>query len=173
MQKKYLFGLGGFMIFIVLILAIISFDSFDPYAFQYTGKEMVEKVKDQPHLLTPQEYLDLKEKEDITLVDLRDPKLFAAYNIGGSENIPAKRVLDESLKSFFKNGTKKVLVDQNGLKANQIWLLLTQYGYEHLMVLEGGIDNWQSRVETTTLMKFTGFEDEKARVDYAKVMEGE
>ncbi|MCB0838121.1 MAG: rhodanese-like domain-containing protein [Bacteroidetes bacterium] len=170
MQKKYLFGFGGVMVFIALVLIAISFDHLDPYSFRYSSNEMLEKMDDQTHLLSPQEFIDLRTQQDLIIVDLRDPKLFAAFSLDSAKNIAAERVLDKSLKPFFQTETTKVLVDQDGLQANQIWVLLTQFGYENLMVLEGGIKNWQEKVEVTTLDKFTGFKDEKPQVDFAEVM---
>ena len=170
MQKKYLFGFGGVMVFIALVLIAISFDHLDPYSFRYSSNEMLEKMDDQTHLLSPQEFIDLRTQQDLIIVDLRDPKLFAIFSLDSAKNIAAERVLDKSLKPFFQTETTKVLVDQDGLQANQIWVLLTQFGYENLMVLEGGIKNWQEKVEVTTLDKFTGFKDEKPQVDFAEVM---
>ena len=170
MQKKYLFGFGGLMIFIVFLLAVISFENLDPYSFRYSSNEMLGKLNEQKHLLSPQEFMDLQEKEELMLVDLRDPKLFSAFSLEDAQNIPAERVLDETLESFFKTDQTKILIDQNGLQANQIWMLLTQYGYENIMILEGGIENWQERVMVTTLDKFTGFKDEVPQFDYAEVM---
>ncbi|MEZ4848852.1 MAG: rhodanese-like domain-containing protein [Bacteroidia bacterium] len=170
MQKKYLFGFGGVMVFIALVLIAISFDNLDPYSFRYSSNEMLEKMDDQTHLLSPQEFIDLRTQQDLIIVDLRDPKLFAVFSLDSAKNIAAERVLDKSLKPFFQTETTKVLVDQDGLQANQIWVLLTQFGYENLMVLEGGIKNWQEKVEVTTLDKFTGFKDEKPQVDFAEVM---
>lgn len=170
MQKKYLFGFGGVMVFIALVLIAISFDHLDPYSFRYSSNEMLEKMDDQTHLLSPQEFIDLRTQQDLIIVDLRDPKLFAVFSLDSAKNIAAERVLDKSLKPFFQTETTKVLVDQDGLQANQIWVLLTQFGYENLMVLEGGIKNWQEKVEVTTLDKFTGFKDEKPQVDFAEVM---
>ena len=170
MQKKYLFGFGGVMVFIALVLIAISFDHLDPYSFRYSSNEMLEKMDDQTHLLSPQEFIDLRTQQDLIIVDLRDPKLFAVFSLDSAKNIAAERVLDKSLKPFFQTETTKVLVDQDGLQANQIWVLLTQFGYENLMVLEGGIKNWQEKVEVTTLDKFTGFKDENPQVDFAEVM---
>ena len=158
------------MVFIALVLIAISFDHLDPYSFRYSSNEMLEKMDDQTHLLSPQEFIDLRTQQDLIIVDLRDPKLFAVFSLDSAKNIAAERVLDKSLKPFFQTETTKVLVDQDGLQANQIWVLLTQFGYENLMVLEGGIKNWQEKVEVTTLDKFTGFKDEKPQVDFAEVM---
>ena len=158
------------MVFIALVLIAISFDHLDPYSFRYSSNEMLEKMDDQTHLLSPQEFIDLRTQQDLIIVDLRDPKLFAVFSLDSAKNIAAERVLDKSLKPFFQTETTKVLVDQDGLQANQIWVLLTQFGYENLMVLEGGIKNWQEKVEVTTLDKFTGFKDENPQVDFAEVM---
>ena len=158
------------MVFIALVLIAISFDHLDPYSFRYSSNEMLEKMDDQTHLLSPQEFIDLRTQQDLIIVDLRDPKLFAVFSLDSAKNIAAERVLDKSLKPFFQTETTKLLVDQDGLQANQIWVLLTQFGYENLMVLEGGIKNWQEKVEVTTLDKFTGFKDEKPQVDFAEVM---
>jgi 3-mercaptopyruvate sulfurtransferase SseA len=49
-----------------------------------------------------------------------------------------KQVLDKSLKDFFESETPKLLVDQDGLQANQVWMILHQMGYPNLYVLEGG-----------------------------------
>jgi rhodanese-related sulfurtransferase len=138
MNRKYMIGIGGAMIFAIIVLGTLSFESFDPYAFTYSGKEVLTQLDEQAQLLTYQEYADLNARETMEVVDLREPEHFAAYNLKGARNIPMKQVLDKSLKDFFESETPKLLVDQDGLQANQVWIILHQMGYPNLYVLEGG-----------------------------------
>ena len=45
---------------------------------------------------------------------------------------------------------------------------MTQYGYENLFVLEGGLDGWKSVVDNKDIFKGKYPKDEDARVDFAK-----
>jgi rhodanese-related sulfurtransferase len=144
---------------------VISFDSIDPFDFQYSGKEMISQLDGQPQLLSPQEYLDRKASEEISIIDLRDPEQFARHHLETARNIPMQRILDKDLRDLFQSEEPKLLVDHDGLHANQAWMLLTQFGYPNLYVLEGGMQNWKERVEATTLMKSTAFEDEAVRFE--------
>jgi hypothetical protein len=46
--------------------------------------------------------------------------------------------------------------------ADQVRLLLTQYGYDNLMVLQGGVAYWQESVLSNDIFKAAGeYDDEK------------
>jgi hypothetical protein len=83
MNRKYMIGIGGAMIFAIIVLGTLSFESFDPYAFTYSGKEVLTQLDEQAQLLTYQEYADLNARETVEVVDLREPEQFAASNLKG------------------------------------------------------------------------------------------
>jgi hypothetical protein len=52
--------------------------------------------------------------------------------------------------------------------------LLTQYGYENLIVLQGGANYWKENMLSKDVFKeATEYDDEKLRFDSEKLKEGE
>lgn len=170
MKRPYIFSLGAAFILLIFALIVLTFGTLDPYSFQYDDTEMLAKTLPESHLLSPQKMIDWQKEEELELIDLRSPASFDVYALEKAQNIPAERILDKSLNVFFATDQKKILIDEDGLRANQIWMLLTKFGYKNLYVLEGGVQNWRDHVAVTTLQKSTAYEDEKPRFDYATVM---
>ena len=87
---------------------------------------------------------DLKEmmdnKENFTLIDVREPFEYEAANLGG-ELIPMNTVPDNHEK-FKKEGKVIVQCRSGARSANVVSFLEQNYGYENLYNLDGGILAW-------------------------------
>lgn len=127
-------------------LVIVSFYT-DKSAFEISGKEMHAKVLSTTYVIEEDNLTDLK---DVSVVDLRDSKSFLLAPRAGAINIPLASVLSEENEAFFKNDKSKVLVCNDPAKAHEVWMLLTQLGYENLYVLkEKPVDAQQVNTEVT------------------------
>ena len=106
------------------------------------------------------------------LVDLRTPRDFIVSHLPDAVNIPYERILDEDLETFFEDERIKVLYDNRDIMANTAWMILTQYGYEQLVVLEGGLEGWQATINNKDVFKGEYPLDEAAKFDYTEIVKG-
>ena len=73
-----------------------------------------------------------------------------------------QRILDDEFIPYLKNDKIKVLYSNESIEADQIRLLLTQYGYNKLLVLQGGANYWKENMLTNDVFKAKGeYDDEK------------
>jgi rhodanese-related sulfurtransferase len=79
-------------------------------------------------------------------------------------------VLDDAYIPYLKDNRIKVLYSENSIDANQVRLLLTQYGYENLMVLQGGANYWKENMVSKDVFKSKGmYDDEQLNFDPEKL----
>ncbi|RMG70460.1 MAG: rhodanese-like domain-containing protein [Bacteroidetes bacterium] len=171
MNRSYLLGLGAVVLLALFALALITFQQIDPYAFPTPARGMVTRVQDGAHLLTPATVEAQLAAGELQVVDLRDPKRFAGYHLEGAVNIPLDRILDADFEPVLNSGKPTLLVSADGQQALQAWVLLTQYGYENLFVLEGGVDHWQRHMDAGPMARKPDFRDEVALFDYKERLE--
>ena len=171
MNRSYLFGLGAVILLALFALGLITFQQMDPYAFGTPAAAMLDQIRPGAHLLTPAEVEARLATGDLQVVDLRDPKRFASYHLDDATNVPLDRILDAEFVPVLGRGTPTLLVSHDGQQALQAWVLLTQYGYDNLFVLEGGIAHWQAHVDAPPLARQPAFRDETALFDYKDRLE--
>lgn len=128
---------------------------------------MLAQIVSSSHHLAPDEAKKVLNNNEYIFIDLSNPRAFERYHIEGSVNVPFEMVLDDQYKPLFQQDAKKVLISQTGIRAEEIWTLLTQYGYKDLYVLEGGKTYWQKYVANRDVLKKPApYEDEKPKFDY-------
>lgn len=84
----------------------------------------------------------IQDKENLLVVDVREPAEYAVGHIQGAINIPI-RELGKNLHRLPKDGTLIVIVCKTGIRAGYGTAVLRLLGYPQVRNLRGGMVAWQ------------------------------
>lgn len=172
MKHIYLISLGGLILLMGMFLIVVTIQANNKYKFKKPAGEMLQYASRQQHFMDPENLKEMMaSSKEIILIDIRTPREYMGNHIENAINIPFERLLDENHEALFLNGIPKVLYGFNSVRANSAWMLLTQYGYENLTVLNGGISLWQDSTQRAEKKGSGTILDEQPAFDYAGIME--
>lgn len=170
MKKPFLRVIAGLFILIAILLIYTSFKHHQKYKFRVSAEEMHAELVSSSHQIAPETAKKALQSDEYIFIDLSNPRAYERYHIEGSVNVPFEMVLDDQYKPFFLDDRKKVLISETGIRAEEIWTLLTKYGYGNLYVLEGGKAFWKNHVVNGDIFREPGtYEDEKPKYDFKKL----
>lgn len=171
MKHIYIISLGGLILLMGLFFIVANIQANNKYKFKKSAREMLLEVTSRDHFVSIEKVKN-REKSSVNyaLIDIRTPKEYVGYHIEGAINIPFERLLDESNESLFRNDDQKILYGVNSVNANSAWMVLTQYGFENISVLDGGITEWKEFDENKENLKNQGILDEHPKFDYSGIM---
>lgn len=172
MKRPYLKLLGVIIVLFAVGLIFTSYKSSKKFKFEKSAEELHGELVGSKHNLDPNAAWDIisKKNDDYIFVDIRNPREYDNFHIEGAVNVPIQRALDDEFIPYLKNNKKKVLYSNESIKANQIRLLLTHYGYDNLYVLQGGANYWKENMMSNDIFKSkTEYDDEKLKFDIKKV----
>jgi rhodanese-related sulfurtransferase len=171
MKHIYIISLGGLILLMGMFFLVLTVQSTDQFKFKKTAREMLDEVKEQDHYFPVSRITDIRNlAEQYQLVDLRTPGEFMNYHLQGAINIPFDRILDKENERIFRNDITKILYDNSQPTANAAWMVLTQFGYENIVVLNGGFSTWSRMNEIKEQDILDGIRDEKPEFDFAGLM---
>ncbi|AVR98890.1 rhodanese-like domain-containing protein [Pseudoduganella armeniaca] len=99
---------------------------------------------------TPLEVTQLINRGKATIVDVRDADAFAAGHLRDARNIPLKDLKGRTGELDKLKSKTAVVVCQKGTRAYGAAKVLEQAGFTDVVVLDGGIDAWQTQGLPTT-----------------------
>ena len=101
--------------------------------------------------VNPLQPIDLKKKldnrEDIFLLDVREPWEFSLAAIEGSENFPQGEVIDRQQEFVFEE--EIVVICHHGERSQAAAQELVESGFKKVHNLVGGIDAWSQVIDPT------------------------
>ena len=103
---------------------------------------MLKHAKTSPDAISPDEGLEMIEKEHALVLDVRVPDQYEAQHVRGAINIPLER-LGESITSLPKDKDAPILCvcNRGNISANGM-LYLKSLGYTRVKSLSGGTIAW-------------------------------
>lgn len=172
MKKPYIKLLGLTIVVIAVGLIFTSLKSSKKYKFEKSAEELHGELVKESHYMDPNKAWEIisKKNQDYIFIDIRNPREFDNFHIEGAVNLPMQRALDDEYIPDLENSKKKVLYSDESIKADQIRVLLSQYGYDNLYVLQGGANYWRENMVSKDVFKSKAeYNDEKLKFDLSKV----
>ena len=172
MKRPYLSVLGIAIVLMAIGLIFTSYKSSKKYRFGKSAEELHSELIRSKHFIDPNSALKIiqENNEDYIFVDIRNPREYANFHIDGAVNLPMQRALDDENIPYLKDDRKKVLYSDESIKADQLRVLLTQYGYKNLYVLQGGAKYWRENMLKIDYFKAKAeYDDEKLKFDPQKI----
>jgi rhodanese-related sulfurtransferase len=173
MKHLNLLILGGIVIILSIIFGVATLKVTGKYRFKRNATEMLVKVTTQSQYLDMSRVKELVRNDTVAIIDIRTPKEFAGFHIEEAQNIPFDRLLDDEFIEILESNQMKILYGSNSVGANAAWMVLTQYGYDKIYVLDGGVQDWITQVETRDIFKDAYKNDETPVYSYSEVMNPE
>lgn len=175
MKYIYTISLGGLILLMGMFFFVLTLQNNNRYKFKRTAAEMLSELSTHDHFISIEEVRDIHSSlGDYVLIDLRTPDEFLSYHIEGAINIPFERILDKTHAPIFKMGTPKIVYSDDPVNANAAWMVLTQFGYKNISVLNGGTVEWTNQSNTSQdsgeFKDEPGIRDENPYFDYAELM---
>ena len=172
MKRPYLLTLGIVMVVLAVGLILTSLQTSKKYKFKRSAESIHIELLEAKHKMDPKTAMDLISKNDekYIFVDIRNPREYDNFHIKGAVNVPMQRALDDEFIPYLQDDRIKVLYSEESIEADQVRLLLTQYGYNNLMVLQGGAKYWKENMVKVDYFKAKAeYDDEKLKFDPQKI----
>ena len=85
----------------------------------------------------------IQKDPSLEILDVRSPEEFAKFSLPNAINIPPDSLMASSSNDYFGiPGIKIVFVSDDGIKADQEWVLARRLGYKDMYVMKGGLNRW-------------------------------
>ena len=93
--------------------------------------------------VTPEQAVQLINRERAVVVDVSENDEFAAAHVVGSKNVPVSQV-EQRLAEVVKNKTLPlILVCANGARSQRVLAAAKNLGYEKAQAMAGGLKAWK------------------------------
>lgn len=171
-RNRTIIYLGIIVVAMAGILISVSMD--DHSKITVSAEEVHQRISRGEHFILPAEVEKLNHSlsDGYVFIDLRAPDDFENYHPEGAINIPFPKILNKEYFPVLKDKKRKILYAGTESKAVEVWILLSQTGYENIYVLKGGLPYWLEKVEGRNVFGKTILDEEKPRYDFKKELSG-
>jgi len=172
------FGLSNkpvliFILVLVVIVLGLIFTKKDNYSYSISSQDMLKKVLETEHIITPQQFSDIYFGNDSSyrFIDLRSSPEYLEGHIKNAVHIPIHKILDEEYTAIFNQDEKiNILYHYDHCHACSPWMILTQIGYKNNKILLGGYDFVKKNILDDYTPMSGRFRDETPMYDYSKII---
>ena len=168
--KKSIISLGVFIILIAISLIGLSLGARNSSKIKMSAEQVHSMIVAGENSYDPEQMeYDIKSKVNgLTIIDLRSPDRYLIDHIKGAINIPFQRIMDEQYTRYFESKDTKIIYAEDETKSAEVWVLLTQLGYNNIYFLRGGFHYWSAKIYKKDILGNTSKFSEKARYDFKK-----
>lgn len=133
-MRNYLLPATSIVLLALILIGIPGKDS-----FRFTASDTMGRINVHEHIITSDKLKELDNQDGgLLLVDLRSGQEFLAGHLPGAVNIPSGELNVGLIHNEFKGSRPSVLYSAGSPAAAQLWILLTQMGFENIYVLDTG-----------------------------------
>ena len=157
-------------IFLVILGLIVAIKPAPRYnSLELTAEELLNEASKEGNYISVDDLVHklINEDPSVQLVDLRDKVQFESFHLPGSINIPFEKLFEGDNVYYLNQDVKQNIFYSNGTTvSNKAWLLTKVEGFENNYILEGGLNEWFSKI---ILAKDPGYEasaEEQERYSY-------
>ena len=109
-----------------------------------SGVALIVPVLGKGSGLSPQDMVQLMNREKAVVIDVCEPEEFARSHVMGAKNLPLGQ-LEEKLAQLVKNKSSQVImVCQVGARSARAAATARKLGFENVQSLAGGLKAWQA-----------------------------
>jgi len=161
---------------IFLIIIVIGFFTLRRPSIDYAMniEESWKEAVNDKSALRPERVYEILHTADTAyyqFIDIRTPAEFLTNHIEGAINIPVHQILDDEVKSIFRQDKKiNVIYGNTHVEACAPVMLLKQIGYENNIVMLGGFSHFKDYVLKTYMPNASNYLDEKPEMDFKAIM---
>jgi sulfur-carrier protein adenylyltransferase/sulfurtransferase len=145
MNKKYVF-LAGLLILLGIGLAVLPSRQ---HPKETDPAQLLSEIKDQTRFLSTDEIARkiIEKDPSYMYVDVREPAEFNSFSLPSAVNVPLSQLLDLANLVLLNQKVKSVVFFSNGnITAEKAWLLCRRMGFNHLYVMQGGLNYWTETI---------------------------
>ncbi len=85
----------------------------------------------------------IQKDPSLELIDVRSPQDFAKFSLPNAINVPLDSLTAPAADNYFGlPGMKIVFISNDGILADQEWVLAKRMGYKDMYVMKGGLNRW-------------------------------
>jgi len=109
------------------------------------------------------------EDPSYVFVDIRNEEQFKSFSLPRAINIPYKTILEEpNLSKFDTENYTYVLFSNGTIVSDQVWSLLRRKGFKNFIVLDGGLNDFYTKILNPKKPLETASSDEQDLYNYRK-----
>lgn len=133
-------GIWGISIFLIIIIFVVVLMKLTPSSSDSAGKNGWD-------MLGQEQMLQEMKKDNVTIVDLREPQLYKNGHIPGAVNIPFADFQDKYTE--LDKNKRIIFVCHDGPMGDASSQFLLGKGYHNLANFQGGMAAWSGPVKTS------------------------